>query len=185
MSEPQTPLPAKLLVSVIFRKQEKQGDMDLFAKVHDLLVREFGPHDYQSPLLQFSHTPYYRTEMGDSLQRCFVAFHQLVDRDRLADIKLITNRVEKRFLDPQGGRRVNIDPGLLSMENLVLATGKNFTHRIYLRQGIFAEVTLIYQKGKFVTLPWTYPDYASEEIIAILSHIRTKLSADLNNRPLS
>jgi hypothetical protein len=103
-----------------------------------------------------------------------VAFQQLVD------IKPITNRVEKQFLDPQGGRRINIDPGLLSMENLVLATGKNFTHRIYLQKGIFAEVTLLFQKGKFVTLPWTYPDYASEETTAILSHIRTQLGTDLN-----
>jgi hypothetical protein len=108
-----------------------------------------------------------------------------VDRDRLAEIKLFTNQVEKQFLDPQRGRRVNIDPGLLSLENLVLATGKNFTHRIYLQQGIFAEVTLIFQKGKFVTLPWTYPDYASEEITAILAQIRTQLGADLKNRPAS
>jgi len=183
MSEPQTPLPAKLFVSIILRNEKKQGEKDLFANVRDLLAREFGPHDYQSPLLQFRHTPYYKSEMGDSLQRRFVAFQQLVDRDRLVDIKLITNRVEKQFLDQKGGRRVNIDPGLLSLENLVLATGKNFTHRIYLQKGIFAEVTLIFQKGKFVTLPWTYPDYASEEITAILTHIRTRLGADLKNRP--
>jgi len=185
MSEPQTPLPAKLLVSIIFRNEAKQGKKDLFANVRDLLVREFGFLDYQIPLLQFQHTAYYSSEMGDSLQRRFVAFQQLVDRDRLADIKLFTNRVEKQFLDLRGGRRVNIDPGLLSLENLVLATGKNFTHRIYLQQGIFAEVTLIFQKGKFVTLPWTYPDYASEEITAILGHIRTRLGADLKNRPVS
>ena len=182
MSEPQTPLPAKLLASIIFRNEENKGEKDLFAKVRDLLVREFGPLDYQSPQMQFQHTPYYASEMGVSLQRCFVAFHQLMDRDRLADIKLFTNRIEKQLLDHRGGRRVNIDPGLLSLENLVLATGKNFTHRIYLRHGIFAEVTMIFQKGKFVTLPWTYPDYASEEIIAVLAHIRTLLGADLRNR---
>lgn len=185
MSEPQKPLPAKLLASIILRAEEKQEEKDLFNKVHDLLVQEFGPLDYQSPLLQFQHTAYYSSEMGEPLQRRFVTFQQLVDRDRLAEIKLFTNQVEKQFLDPQRGRRVNIDPGLLSLENLVLATGKNFTHRIYLQQGIFAEVTLIFQKGKFVTLPWTYPDYASEEITAILSQIRTQLGADLKNRPAS
>ncbi len=57
--------------------------------------------------------------------------------------------------------------------------------RIYFQKGIFAEVTLIFQKGKFVTLPWTYPDYASEEITAILGRIRTRLGADLKNRPVS
>jgi hypothetical protein len=182
MSEPQTPLPAKLLVSFIFGNDEKEGEKDFYAKACDLLVREFGPLDYQSRKLHFQHTSYYASEMGDSLQRCFVSFRELVERDRLADIKLFTNRIEKKFLSHRGGRRVNIDPGLLSLENLVLATGKNFTHRIYLRHGIFAEVTMIFQKGKFVTLPWTYPDYASEEIIAVLAHIRTLLGADLRNR---
>ena len=179
MSEPQTPLPAKLLVSFILGNEGKEGEKDLFAKACDLLVREFGPLDYQSPKLHFQHTSYYASEMGDSLERCFVSFRQLVERDRLADIKLFSNRIEKKFLNQRGGRRVNIDPGLLSLENLILATGKNFTHRIYLRQGIFAEVTMIFQKGKFVTLPWTYPDYASKEITAILDHIRTQLGADL------
>jgi hypothetical protein len=184
MSEPQTPLPAKLIASIIYRVGQDREN-NIVHHVLDVLMRDFGPLDFRSMELSFDRTTYYNREMGDFLQRLFVSFQNLVGRERLADIKLITNAVEHRLRDPQGNRRVNIDPGLLSLENLVMATGKNFTHRIYLGKGIFAEVTLIYQNRKFIVLPWTYPDYAAEETIAILNRIRHQLGVDLKTKNLS
>lgn len=181
MSEPRKPLPAKLVVSIIFRAGIRTGNTPELLETLAQLEQKFGPTDYVSHLMEFKHTKYYNNEMGDFLLRRFISFKQLVCRDRLAEIKLYTNSVEKKYCDRGGLRKVNIDPGLLSLENLVLASGKNFTHRIYLQNGIFAEVTLLYQNKKFTTMDWTYPDYASMEITAILTDIRSLLVADLKN----
>lgn len=96
-----------------------------------------------------------------------------MDQDRLADIKHTTNAIEARFA-ANGRRRVNIDPGYLTMERFVLATGKNFTHRVYLEQGIYADLTLLYQHNDFTPLPWTYPDYAGSEMRHFLLMVRER-----------
>ena len=94
----------------------------------------------------------------------------------------MTNQIEQTFA--QGARRrINIDPGYLLMERFVLATGKNFSHRIYIGDGIYADLTLMYQKGSFQTLPWTYPDYAAPEMHAFLMQVRRHYAADLRAAP--
>ncbi len=123
------------------------------------LVRLFGPMDFVTQPEPFSYTSYYEKEMGGGLLRVYGSFESLVDPETLPEIKWITNEMEERTA-VNGCRRVNIDPGLLSEERLVLATGKNYTHRIYLRKGIYADLTLIFRNGAYRALPWTYPDYA-------------------------
>lgn len=182
MSIPKPPLPARIIASLIFRGGGDSADTNDLLSALAMLEGQFGPIDYRSPVFPFSQTDYYVKEMGAPLLRRIVSFKEVVARDRLVDIKLFTNEVEKRFSDKLGGRSINIDPGLLSLENLVLATGKNFSHRIYLREGIFAEVTLLYQRGRFRSLAWTYPDYASDEITAIMSEIRQHLVHELRGR---
>lgn len=181
MSTPKTPPPSKLIVSILCRATPLGEEPAELAEAITALTKEFGPHDLLFPTMPFTHTEYYHREMGAPLLRCFLSFAALVARDRLADIKLFTNEVEKRFRSPEGSRVLNIDPGLLSLENLVLATGKNFSHRIYLRDGIFAEVTLLFQNRAFTTLPWTYPDYASPEVTVILLQMRALLAENLKN----
>jgi hypothetical protein len=95
------------------------------------------------------------------LLRTFALFRDPALPDRLAALKQDTNRIEERWRRDAGGRRVNIDPGYLSASQLVLASTKPFSHRIYLERGIWAEVTLLFKKGSFTSLPWTYPDYAA------------------------
>jgi len=178
MSEPRPPTAAMLIASIIFPPAADTPESQELHGAISSLEEEFGPVDLRSPPLVFDHTAYYDREMGTPLCRVLMSFARLVERERLADIKLFTNALEKRH-SKAGRRRVNIDPGLLTVENLILATGKNFTHRIYLQKGIYAEVTLIYQKGGFVTLPWTYPDYGSAEIRALLTAMRARLIASL------
>ncbi|MCX7965305.1 MAG: DUF4416 family protein, partial [Syntrophorhabdaceae bacterium] len=117
------------------------------------------------------HTDYYEEEMGSELHRIFILFKSLMPRESLVSIKLTTNNIEKE-LSIQGKRQVNIDPGYISLENVVLATTKNYTHRIYLGDGIYGDLTLIYKKGTYNALEWTYPDYASKNIIAIFNNWR-------------
>lgn len=135
------------------------------------LEKRFGKIDFVSPSLAFTYTDYYENEFGTQLKRQFVSFSRLIAPERLAEIKLITNRIERRL--SKGSRRlVNIDPGYLDMAKLVLATTKDYRHRIYLNKGIFAEITLCYRGRTFTPWEWTYPDYRSADYIGIFNRIR-------------
>ena len=172
MSQPQPPKPAKLLIGLFTRKQERMSD------VATDLMESFGPVDLISPLFPFDFTTYYEKEMGSPLFRRIFVFKSLIGQDDLADIKLKTNAIETRF-STDGLRQVNIDPGYLLMERVVLATGKNFAHRIHIGKCIYADLTLIYQKNGYQPLAWTYPDYAHESIRNFLSLVRNKYMEDL------
>lgn len=167
MSIPQRPQPSKLIVGLFTKEKELVG------KVAVHLVECFGQPDAISSWLSFHHTDYYTPEMGRPLLRRLFAFGDLIEQERLADIKLLTNSLETDFMT-NGKRSINIDPGYLLAERFVLATGKNYTHRIYLRNGIYADLTLIYYKGKFRPLDWTYPDYAEEGVLNFLESVRQK-----------
>jgi len=167
MSKPTRPAPAKLVIGCFTR------DKDILGEAARKLSASFGPPDVISRWLPFEHTDYYNSEMGSPLFRRLLAFRDLIQQDALADVKLFTNDLEGRFLI-RGKRLVNIDPGYLLAERLVLATGKNYVHRIYLRAGIYADLTLIYQKGRFHPLDWTYPDYAGDAIGAFLETVRER-----------
>lgn len=129
----------------------------------------------KSELLQFDFTDYYQNEMGTGLVRSWVGFEKPVMPDRLAQIKLTTNEMEQRFLDEHGNRRLNLDPGILSLHNLVLASTKDYAHRICLADGIYAELTLIYRSGGYRALEWTYPDYQTETCGRFLAESRDRL----------
>lgn len=174
MSVPQEPLPGKLVVSLLMRNEALAGP------VADRLCDRFGPPDAVSPWLTFEYTRYYEKEMGAGLKRRLLSFAGLIPQNSLAKIKTATNRIEDQYVDDES-RRVNIDPGCLSAERLVLATGKNFTHRIYLDLGIYADLTLIFTKGDFSPLPWTYPDYADEGIKSFLRLVRKKYLQDIKS----
>lgn len=145
-------------------------DIDM---IHKALEDLFGPIDSVSEIFPFDFSDYYAPEMGTGLRRQFVSFEKTVPMDTLAEVKTHTNILEKRWMIEEK-RRVNIDPGYLSLSQVVLASTKNFFHRIYLRDGIYAEVTLHYRKKKgWTPFEWTYPDYQSETALSFLSHLRT------------
>ena len=165
MGRPKVPKPAKLVMSLISSEDE------LLMRAMEDLKSFLGEVDLIGDLLPFDFTRYYDEEMGSPLFRRFIAFKELVPRDALADIKMRTNGVEERY-SHDGRRRVNIDPGALSAENLVLATTKDYAHRPYLRDGIYADLTLIFRNRSFRPLEWTYPDYRREEVIELMNRLR-------------
>ena len=142
MSEPKPAQPAKLVVALLL------GDKELLPRIATSLKAAFGVLDLVSPWMDFHYTDYYRSEMGAPLFRRVLAFKQLIHQQQLARIKCRTNELEQA-LAVQGQRRVNIDPGYLLYERFVLATGKNYAHRIYIGEGIYADLTLVYQKGGY------------------------------------
>ncbi|MBF0449545.1 MAG: DUF4416 family protein [Candidatus Magnetomorum sp.] len=172
MSAPQPPKPACLIVGMFMK------DQSLFEGAVNQLILSFGPVEMVSRWFDFDYTSYYEKEMGTPLFRRMVSFKKAIDPATLPEIKQTTNTIEKQFGD-QDRRQINIDPGYIVPERFVLATGKNFTHRIYLNKGIYADLTLIYQKGKFQDLPWTYPDYAAENVKSFLTTVRMHYLASM------
>lgn len=172
MSHPRPAQPAKLVVSVLL------GDKGRLPQIAATMQEMFGALDMISPWMDFHYTKYYQAEMGALLFRRIFAFKHLVSQSQLAFIKRQTNEVEQS-LALDGRRCVNIDPGYLLNERFVLATGKNYAHRIYIGQGIYADLTLVYQKGRYQPLQWTYPDYQADDMQAFLIKVRKKYGADL------
>lgn len=146
--------------------------LELFQEALRALKKRFGPVDYESPLLPFDKTDYYEVEFGKDLKRKFYSFKKLIKAEDLPKIKIFTNSLEKKFSNKRGNRLINLDPGYLAPAKLVLATTKDYQHRIYYGKGIYGEVTLRYKKKNFIPWEWTYPDYRTKEYIEIFNHIR-------------
>jgi len=164
--------PVKLVVGLL------SSDRNLLEQAQSALAEGFGTVTAKSEEIPFTFTDYYEKEMGSGLIRLWVAFHDLVEAEQLVEFKKTTGSLERRFHGPNGKRRVNIDPGLLSLHNLVLASTKGFAHRIYLRAGIYADLALIFQSGKLQPLPWTYPDYQTPACQEFLMRCRKELLAE-------
>ncbi len=165
MSHPQRSGRVKL-ISSLFSPEKSVVD-----RVIVQMSEIYGPVDWSSPEMFFDRTKYYAKEMGWPLHRRFVSFEELIHPEALVEVKLKTNEIEKGYLT-RGNRRINIDPGYISPERLILATGKNYIHRVYLTKGIYADLTLIFKRGSFRPLEWTYRDYADPEMIGYLNELR-------------
>lgn len=176
MSDPRRAEAVKLIVSLFSRESRLLGD------AIRALSETYGKVDFVSASAPFAYTDYYTGEFGASLIRRLVAFERLIRPDSLPDVKLWTNALELR-LSVEGRRRVNIDPGYIARAHLILATGKGYSHRPYLNDGIYADLTLVYRNKAFQPLPWTYPDYAGGEMIGILTRIRDKYVLQMKAKP--
>lgn len=129
--------------------------------------------DFKSEIINFDFTNYYNEEMGEKILRYWISFEPVIELTQPYKIKHLTNDLEQQyFSDEAGNRKVNLDPGYVEGSKLVLFSTKNYSHRIYLDEGIYAEVTLIYKHSKFEILPWTYPDYKTESAIKFFTQVR-------------
>lgn len=158
-----------MIASIIYREG------DFLVKALEAMMSQWQDLDYVSEALPFDYTGYYEEEMGSGLLRRIVSFQSLIDPGALAMIKRATNQIEEMLSAwSERGREVNIDPGYVNAYHLILATTKPAPHRPYLREGILADLTLVFQEKRFQGLSWTYPDYRSEKMIAIFHAIRQK-----------
>jgi hypothetical protein len=166
--------PEKLVMPILISRMQMRSSL-----LEELQAR-CGPVDYTSSDLPFSYTRYYDEEMGTPITRFILSFLRLIDPGTLARVKSETNALESRFTEA-GKRKVNIDPGLLNLSRFVLASSKEGSHRIPLSDGVFAEVTLVYERGGYRPLEWTYPDYRSDEYLEILAEIRKLYKAQVRS----
>lgn len=176
IKDPQNVLPFAGLIFV------QEFDTDAALKE---LQKDFGDSVVKSDIIPFTHTDYYTKEMGTHLQRQWFLFAHLLRPDMLVELKHKTNDIEKNFLNDKGGRQINIDPGLVSLSNIILASTKNYSHRIYLGNGIYGEVTLIYKNKTFNPLAWTYPDYREGIATEFFTKARDMLKQKLGELHLS
>jgi hypothetical protein len=173
-----TPKPVKLFVAILYPERE------ILESVKPALREHFGEIEWESPHLPFTHTDYYRS-IGEKLTRVFLVFEPLIDPGQLADIKITTNQIEAQTGGGGKERRINLDPGYFDGGKIVLATTKNFSHRVYIGKGIYAEATIKWEKGAFRPFEYTYPDYASEAYQPILLKIRELYRKSLAERESS
>ena len=160
MGQISNPKPVNLIIGVLTSIPE------LLDQIDRTLEEYFGSIDLRSGVLPFTFTDYYNEEMGKGIQRQFYSFEKLIMPDEIAPIKVKTNTIEESIASSNKysvERPINIDPGYISESRLILASTKDFSHRIYLRDGIYAEVTLNYRGGRYETFPWTFPDYKSAD----------------------
>ena len=175
MGEIRTPEPVQLIIAAFAAEEEA------FAWGKERAIETFGPIWRESPTFFFNEfTDYYAEEMGAVLPKRFWAFERLIGMDELAAIKVMTNGWEDELARSQEKTRrvcrpLNLDPGYIDLGKLILASTKDHLHRIYLRDGIFAETTLYYSQKAWQKLPWTYPDYQSEGYQAFFTECRNRL----------
>ena len=153
-------------------------DADLMEESVSKLCSEYGAIDITSELIPFDGSNYYEEEMGKDLFRRFYSFSDLIRPDLIADVKLATQNIEEEYSFEYAGkmrRRVNLDPGYIAPSRLVLATTKDFSHRIYLQKGIYAEVTLNFTRQGCRYLDWTYPDFRKDSYTEFFIDVRKKL----------
>jgi len=169
---------AKLICGMISSQE------NLFESAQERLESLYGAACISSEIIPFDFTDYYQQQMGDGLLRKFIAFDRLIDPSELSEIKRATNDIEAEIArSGQVERPINLDPGYVTLHSLVLGSMKNFSHRIYLARGVFAEVTLMYRNG-WASLEWTFPDYASGLYFPFLTATRDALRDQLKQEKI-
>lgn len=169
------PEEAVIFIASLFSSQEDFNNAA--PRLRDL----FGHVYYESPSLPWNFSAYYKGELGAPLYRNFIFFENIVDPVFLVDAKLALCEIEKEF-STSGNRRINLDPGYMSLAKVVLASRKNYSHRIYLGRGVFCELELFYQVGKFNPLPYTYYDYRDGLILKLFADARGILKKRLEKK---
>lgn len=163
------------------------SDTGLFDSCKGLLHEEYGPVDYQSEIVPWDFTDHYSVEMGPGLLRTFIFFKKLTDPGELVGMKTLTNRIEEQLAvtaDTGFLRRINLDPGYITEAKVVLATTKDYSHRIHIGGNIFAEIALVQKGGRFTPLAYTYPDYRTDEYVRMFGKAREMLRESLREKGL-
>jgi len=168
------PLPVKLFVGLL------SSDPGLIDACSRQLAVQYGPADRQSVDLPWDHSDYYQGEMGPGLLRRFIVFSRTIDPGELPAVKLEALRLERAWGEERGGRlqrRINIDPGYVTEAKVVLATTKDFPHRVHIGSGVYAESTLHYVRERqgFQPLPHTYPDFRADATLQMFNNVRMDL----------
>ncbi len=173
------PKPAKLIIGIL------AADRNCLHAAVEAVIDKFGKTDLASNVWPFAETDYYKDQTGPRILRQFVSFERLVALSKLAKIKHRTNRLEQKLAKSLAvplPRPVNLDPGIIAPAKLILATTKDYSHRIYIGKKMYAEVTLIFDKGRWKPFEYTYPDYTTAHYHEFFDKVRTRLLEQLKSQ---
>ena len=158
------------------------SDKTVFDQVLPLLQDKFGTILFQSNIQPWNYSDHYNKELGSQIYRNFIFFDEVIDPSTLSDIKLLTNDIEAAY-SQDGKRRINLDPGYITLAKVVLASTKNYSHRIYLGKGIYAELALFYKNHQFTAMPYTYNDYKDQTYLVMFMKVRNLLKSMHRRKP--
>lgn len=154
-----------LFVGALFSEKK------IFDDIFPVLQDKFGKIFFQSNIQPWEYSDHYNKELGTPIYRNFIFFDGIIDPSTLADIKLVTNDLEAIY-SHAGKRRINLDPGYITLAKVVLASTKNYSHRIYLGKGIYAELAMLYKNQQFIPMPYTYNDYKDQTYVTMFMKVR-------------
>ncbi len=168
MSHPGDPEPVKFFCGILTPRKEILQEIFLLLSSNTYEIED------ESPWFEFIWSQYYEKEMGGPLYKKLVSFIGLQSPDRIVEFKLFSYQIEKQFCSPSPphGRIVNLDPGYLHTGQVLLTSFKHAGYRVYLRRGVYAEVELLYRNKSWNPLPWTYPDYRTEDYRTFFTKVR-------------
>lgn len=172
MGLPSEPNPVKLFFAILFSDEEK------LSEAKKLISQNIGNADFKSRVFDFNETDYYKPEMGENIKRIFFSIEKLIKPDEIVDVKKYSTELES-ILSIEGKRKINIDPGYIDFNKVVLATYKGSGCKVYIRDGIWIDIILRYEKGSFQSFPWTFPDFASGKYFSTLISIRKKYKTQM------
>lgn len=160
------------------------SDKNVLGKAIALMKKKYGDIDFTSEEIDFDFTDYYEPEMGKSLKKVFISFKKLIDREKVVEAKIFTNKIEDKFSGKgeKNCRTINIDPGYITLHNVLLPSAKERPHKVYIGKGLFGDIVLMYYNGKFEDSKHTFPDYRTEKVKAIMAQIRELYKKELRNK---
>jgi hypothetical protein len=170
------PDPVKLIMGIL------AADQECLQLACEAVIDEFGVTDMISEVYPFTQTSYYKDEAGENILRQFLSFEKLIDPGKLATIKIKSNKLEEKLAKIAHAdlpRPINLDPGIIEPSKLILASTKNFSHRIYIGDNMYAELTLSYCKGVWNSFSYTFPDFKEDRYHKFLSGVRERLVEQL------
>jgi len=173
------PNPVKLIIGIL------AADRQCLHAAIEAIEAKFGKVDLVSDVWPFDKTDYYKDETSKHILRQFVSIERLIDPAKLAKIKHTTNKLEQKLAAKSAlplPRPVNLDPGIIEPSKLILATTKNYSHRIYIGKKMYAEVTLIFDKGCWQPFNYTYPDYRQQCYFDFFGKVRKRLLEQLKSQ---
>lgn len=174
MAKPTMPVKAKLFIGIITASEE------YLTIAENRLTKKFGTIDFKSSEIPFIHTEYYNS-LGRNLFKTLISFKKLIRRERIPEIKLFTNYLENK-ISGNKKRKINIDPGYLTLSNVFLASCKDYFHRVYLSKGVYLENELKYVNKRFEPWDWTYQDYVKPEYLEFFYNVRKTYYNQLNKK---
>jgi uncharacterized protein DUF4416 len=171
--------PVKLLIALL------TSDLQIMEEVERRLCAAYGAIEDRTEIFLFTFPGPFQREMGENLKKRIICFETLLPIEQLPEVKKFTNDLEweyREHLQERSRRVINLDPGYLTLSKVLLASTRNYSHHVYLKDGVYGELLLRFHRGALRNLPWTYADYRSHLAHSFFTKVRERYHTQLKSR---